>query len=109
MSKVSVYDANGYVVARVEYTDNLDHWDGSNWTSGSTGRHLGLTKLQDGSYVLIHGTQWQGERDHAEIVSADQALQEILQSGNAELLEEKRFIELKELYQQSLIGELLDR
>ena len=108
MSKVNVYDDNGDIVARVEYNDNLDHWDGSNWTSGSTGRHLGLTKLQDGSYVLIHGTQWQGERDHAEIVSADQALQEILQSGNAELLEERRFSELKELYKQSLIGEVLE-
>lgn len=108
MGKVNVYDDNGDIVARVEYNDNLDHWDGSNWTSGSTGRHLGLTKLQDGSYVLIHGTQWQGERDHAEIVSADQALQEILRSGNAELLEERRFSELKELYKQSLIGEVLE-
>lgn len=108
MGKVNVYDDNGDIVARVEYNDNLDHWDGSNWTGGSTGRHLGLTKLQDGSYVLIHGTQWQGERDHAEIVSADQALQEILQSGNVELLERKRFNELKEVYQQSLIGEVLE-
>ena len=108
MGKVNVYDGNGDIIARVAYNNNLDYWDGSNWTSGSTGRHLGLTKLQDGSYVLIYGTDWQGERDHAEIVSADQALQKILQSGNVELLEEKRFSELKELYQQSLIGEVLE-
>ena len=64
---------------------------------GSTGRHKGLTKLKHGQYVLIHGTQWQGERDWAEIISKKEALQEVLRSGNLELLEEKRFCELKEL------------
>ena len=54
--KVNVLE-DGVVIARVEYNNNLDFWDGHNWTCGSTGRHLGLTQLRDGRFVLIHGTQ----------------------------------------------------
>ena len=104
---VNVYDEYGEtVVARVEYNSNLDHWDGSNWTCGSTGRHKGLTRLADGRYVLIHGTQWQGERDTAEIISAEQALQEVLHADATELLEEPKFAELRELWEESLVGEM---
>lgn len=96
---VNVYDYdNEEVVARVNYNENLDYWDGHNKTCGSTGRHKGLTKLKDGRYVLIHGTQWEAEKDHAEIISAEQALQEILLSGNEDLLNDRRFKKLKELY-----------
>jgi len=101
---VNVYEQDR-VVARVKYNACLDYWDGSNWTCGSTGRHKGLTRLKDGRYVLIHGTQWQGERDWAEIISPEQALQEILKSGNVELLEKKKFAELKTLYTEKLIQE----
>lgn len=81
---VNVYE-DGQVIARVKYTDNLDIWDGHNWCRG-TGRHLGLTRLKDGRFVLVHGTQWVGERPYAEIISEDQALQEILKADNDELL-----------------------
>ena len=93
------------VVARVRYNQNLDFWDGRNFTCGSTGRHKGLTKLKDGRYVLIHGTQWQGEKDYAIVISAEQALQEILKSGNHDLLETKKFRELKELYEKQMVDE----
>lgn len=98
MRMVNVYD--GYdVIARVQYNNNLDYWNGHDWTNGGVGRHKGLTRLKNGRYVLIHGTQWQGERDYAEIITANQALQEILHAGRLELLEEPRFKELKELYE----------
>ncbi len=103
---VNVYDEYGDVIAQVQYTSNLDHWDGNNWTCGSTGRHKGITRLADGRYVLIHGTQWQGERDTAEVISASEALQEIMRADATELLEEPKFSELKELWQQSLVGEM---
>jgi hypothetical protein len=102
---VNVYDENGRVIAMVKANNNLDWWDGSNYTCGSTGRHKGLTRLKTGEYVLIHGTQWQGERDWAEIITPEQALQEILKSGNMELLEEERFSELKALYEKTIIQE----
>lgn len=97
--RVNVYEG-GDVIARVRYNQNLDYWDVRNWQNGVTGRHKGLTKLRDGRYVLIHGTNWQGEKDWAEIISPEQALQEILKSGNTELLETKKFAELKQLYQE---------
>ena len=104
--RVNVYDDCGDVVARVRYNQDLDFWDGRNYTCGSTGRHKGLTKLKDGRYVLIHGTQWQGEKDSAEIITTEEALQEILKSGNTELLDTKKYAELKELYKGMEIEEL---
>ena len=103
---VQVYDDNQEIVAEVEYNNNLDFWDGHNHTSGRTGRHKGLTMLDSGEYVLIHGTQWESERDNAEIISAEQAVQEILQSGNIELFDEVRFVELKELKNKNLKKEV---
>ena len=97
--RVNVYE-NGDVIARVRYNSCLDYWDGRNWTNGGVGRHKGLTKLRDGRYVLLHGTNWQGEKDWEEIIPPEQALQEILKSGNTELLETKKFYELKQLYQK---------
>ena len=102
---IRVYNESGDVVAQVEYNSNLDFWDGSNWTCGSPGRHKGITKLKDGRYVLIHGTQWQGERDYAEVISSEQALQEILRSGNDELLNEEKFADLKQLMEETIVGE----
>lgn len=104
MTRVSVYD-DGEVIATVKYNNNLDTWDGNDFNSGSTGRHKGLTRLKDGRYVLIRGTQWQGERDTGEIISADQALQEILQAEAAELLEKPMFAELKAMRDKTLATE----
>ena len=102
--RVNVYE-NQDVIARVRYNSCLDYWDGRNWTNGGVGRHKGLTKLRDGRYVLIHGTNWQGEKDWAEIISPEQALQEILKSGNTELLDTKKFAELKKLYKEKYLLE----
>ncbi len=100
---VNVFDGDE-VVAQVSENTNLDYWDGNNNTCGSTGRHKGLTQLQDGRYVLIHSTQWQGEKDSAEVVTPAAALQEILTSGNEELF--KDFPELEELKEKTLLSEV---
>jgi len=92
---IPVFDEEGDVVAEVEYNSNLDYWDGNNHTCGSTGRHKGLTQLKSGEYVLIHGSQWQGERNHAEIISAEQAVREIIRAECTELFDD--FPELAEL------------
>lgn len=68
-------DPSSEIVAHVEYNDNLDVWDGHNWGSGN-GIHLGLTRLRkSGEFVLIHGTQWDGERDVAYVISDKDAAQ----------------------------------
>jgi hypothetical protein len=105
--RVNVYEDefSEKVIARVRYNQNLDYWDGRDWSCGSPGRHKGLTKLKDGRYVLIYGTQWQDEKDYGIIISAEQALQEILRSGNHYLLKTKKFRELKELYEQMVAEE----
>ena len=99
------YDLGGDVIARVRYNQNLDYWDGRNWQNGGMGRHKGITKLKDGRYVIIVGTDWQGERDYAYVVDADEALQEILKSQNLDLLETKKFKELKNLYNEKYLLE----
>lgn len=86
-----------YVVARVRYNAALDQWDGRNWTNGGVGMHKGITKLKDGRYVIIVGTQWQGQKDYGYVVSDNEALQEILKSGNSELLDTKKYSDLKRL------------
>lgn len=98
--RVPVYDDDGNIIARVRYNSCLDYWNGRNWENGGTGRHKGLTRLKDGRYVLIHSTDWQGEKDWAEIIGPKEALQEILKSGNDELLDTKKFRELKKLYEE---------
>ena len=96
------------VIARVRYNSALDYWDGSNHQNGGVGRHLGITKLRDGRYVLIHGTQWEGEKDVAYVVSPEEALQAILKSDNGELLDTKKFRELKDLYEDTMAEEEKD-
>ncbi len=101
--RVPVYenvDWQSNVIARVKYNTNLDHWDGHNWTDGGVGTHAGLTKLRDGRYVLIHGSQWEGSMDYGEIISATDALSRILASGNEELLETEKFAELRKLAEE---------
>jgi len=100
---VSVINESGEILGEVGYNDNLDFWDGSNNTCGSTGRHKGLAKLSDGQYVLIHGTQWQGEKASAEVISPEQAVQEILSSGNTELFDE--FTELQAVREKNILHE----
>lgn len=90
---VNVYNTNNDVIAKVEYNNNLDVWNGSNWQNGGTGLHLGITRLDDGRFVLIHGTDWQGRQDHAEIITDKKAFQYIMKYDE-ELLNESEFKEL---------------
>ena len=88
------------VVARVRYNQNLDYWDGRKWQNEGTDRHKGITKLRGGRYAIIKGTDWEGERDYAYIVDADKASHENLKAQRLELLETKKFAELKKLYEE---------
>ena len=77
MKAVTLFDEEA-AIGLVKYTDNLDHWDGHNWTCGSTGRHLGIGKLKNGRYYLCHGTQWEGGKDRAEVVTEEEARDAVL-------------------------------
>lgn len=99
----SAMNNDGDIVSRVRYNQDLDYWDGHNYVNGGTGMHKGITKLKDGRYVIIIGSQWQGSRDYGYIVSPEEALQEILKSGNGQLLDTKKFRALKALYEQTMV------
>jgi hypothetical protein len=108
--RVNVYGSRFFghedeIIARVRYNTILDYWDGSNWKNGGVGRHKGITKLKDGRYVIIIGTDWQGERDYAYVVDADEALQEILKAQQLDLLDTKKFAGLKKLYEEKCLIE----
>ena len=94
------------VIARVQYNNNLDYWDGRNFQNGGLGLHKGLTKLKDGRYVIIKTSQWEGYKDKAYVISPHMALQEILKSYNHYLLDFKKFKELKDLYKNSGLEEM---
>ena len=93
--KVPVYDEDYNIIARVQYNDNLDYWDGDIMSCGIVGRHLGLTRLcKSGQYVLIHGTQFESEKNWGEITTPERAGKYISCSDNPEL-----FIQYPELQQ----------
>lgn len=89
---VNVYKGDK-VIATVKYNNNLDTWDGSNWQNGGIGHHLGLTIIEkDDSeklYVLIHGSDWAGHNDWAEIISEEDAFQLIMRYDSSLLAMEK--------------------
>lgn len=84
MRKVNVCDEEGSIIARVEYNSNLDYWDGSNWACGNVGHHLGITRLKSGRFVIIHGSDYQGDRDWGEIVNDADAVQAIVRGDSAD-------------------------
>ena len=101
---VNIYNDDGDVIGTVSYNDNLDIWNGRNWQNGGTGLHLGITKVSDGSYVLIHGSDWEGSMDYAEIISDKRAFQMIIKY-NPSLLEETKFKPLKR-FEETLLQEV---
>ena len=106
--RVNVYageELREKILARVRYNSLLDYWDGGSFTNGGVGMHKGITRLKDGRYVIIISSQWQGSRDYGYIVPAEEALQEILESGNEHLLDNEKFGDLKALYSASMLDE----
>jgi hypothetical protein len=81
-------DCEAQIISNVKYNQALDYWDGHNWTNGGTGLHKGITRLKkSGKMVIIEGSQWQGSRDIAYVVTDQEARNEIIQSGNTSLFE----------------------
>jgi len=93
MSKVNVLNEEGKVIARVEYNSNLGKGVGDGYDDG-------ITKLNDGRYVFIIGKQFNGDKVHAKIITADEAVQKIIKREKFELLEDPRFRDLKVLYEK---------
>jgi len=99
------YD-NEIIVGKVTYNQDLDYWDGRNYSCGSCGYHNGLARLKrpykDGRlFVLIVGTDYQGEKDWASLKTDKEILNIIVKSNNLEILEKKGYKRLKDLYKKN--------
>lgn len=110
MSKVKVYDSEekSDIVALVNCTQNLDSWDGQNNSNGGFGMHKGITRLKNGSYVIIISSQWEGASDYGFIVSDEEALQEIISADCQEFLSLKKYESLKMLMDKNFAEEEID-
>ena len=66
-------------IAIVKYVENLDTWDGRNMGSGSIGHHIGVRKIEHGSYAgkwyVCRGSDWQGSTNEAFLITEDEAKQ----------------------------------
>jgi len=87
---VNVYE-DGEIIAVVELTCNLDDF----YTGSVSGVHKGLARLQDGRYVLITSSDWQGDENTAKIITSEEAFDYIIRSENYYLFDDPKFSELK--------------
>ena len=65
--------------------DEDTYWDGRNYISKPTGsqwEHQTLYRSAKGRYYLLHHSQWQGSRSHAEFVPAYEAAAWMLANGH---------------------------
>ena len=90
---INVYGDNCEVIGLVEYDENLSY-----------NNRLGLTKLNDGSYVLMRGAFYENENTYGEIISEREAFQLIMRYNDS-LLEEDKFKDLLK-YKKELLYEV---
>ena len=95
------------IVGKVTYNQDLDFWDGRNYSCGQCGYHNGIARLKkpykDGRlFVLIVGTDYQGEKDWASLKTDQEILDIIIDSNNLEILEKRGYKRLKDLYQKTI-------
>jgi len=76
--------------AQASWDEALD-WDGRNHISRASGdqfTHETLYKSAKGRYYVVHSSQWQGSRDHAEEISPKKAAKWLIHNDCEELPED---------------------
>jgi hypothetical protein len=69
---VQIIERTRYDVTKTTLIASDAYWDGHNFERH--GRNTFLYKTPKGRYFTVTLTQWQGERDHLEPVSLDEAI-----------------------------------
>jgi phosphomannomutase len=88
---------NDEIIGDVEYNENLDRWDGQNYTNGGRCMHKGWGYLEEEEqFYIIIGSDWQGTQDYAYCVSAEQLIREMIDSENTRDID--KYPELQEIY-----------
>ena len=62
-----------YDTEKADLVASNEYWDGHNWDRD--GRNTYLYRTKAGRFFVYRTSQWQGERDHIEPVSPDEARQ----------------------------------
>jgi predicted metallo-beta-lactamase superfamily hydrolase len=68
-----IIDGKKYSTGKADLVASDRYWDGSNFER--SGRNTFLYKTKKGSFFLYHATQWQGEREHIEAITEEEARQ----------------------------------
>ncbi len=90
----------------VLYSAIPGHTERDYWTHAphSISYQKGLSVLEDGTYMIIEQRKWIEQESIGYFISKDEALNEILQGGNLQLLEQPSFKELKDLYVKRMLS-----
>jgi hypothetical protein len=95
-----LYEKNDKSLFRtVRVNTNLDFWNGKYYSSGIEGEHLGLTKLQDGTLVLIYSFD-DDRASFTKIITPEEAIENIEKTQHYDLLKKYKFKELADLYRK---------
>lgn len=82
--KIPVYEDEhcNAVIGHVSTNSKLDRWNGSNYNDGTSGNHLGYTRLtKSHRFVLIHTTDWIGGHEYGYVVSPETLIKAAIQNG----------------------------
>ena len=63
--------------------------------------HKGITRLEDGSFLILEQRQWIEQESIGYPISMEDALKEITSSNNLHLLNHPKFNELKIMYEKT--------
>lgn len=69
---VRVVNRKRYSVEKATLLAHDAYWDGNSFER--SGRNMFLYRTQNGSYFVVHRTQWSGERDHLRPVTVERAI-----------------------------------
>jgi len=84
-----VIDGTRYSARKADVVASDCYWDGRNFERG--GRNTWLMKTKKGNFFMVYGTFWQGERDHLEPVSVEEAIREYERLPESEMIYEEAF------------------
>jgi hypothetical protein len=85
------------IIGEVVYNENLDRFNGHNFTNPGRCMHKGWGYLEEEAcYYIIIGSDWQGTQDYAYVVSAEQLIREMIDSDNTSEIDECP--ELQDIY-----------
>ena len=98
MANVFRNDLFTTLFASIPSETERDYWDQQ---KNGLSFHKGITRLEDGSFLMIEQRQWIEQESIGYPISNEDALKEIILSNNLQLLNHPKFLDLKILYEKT--------